>query len=86
MSSARVADPGLAEALREAAAEIEDTLDAVLPPEEGPEAQLAAAMRYATLGGGKRLRGFLVLESARPFGVARASALRVAAAIEMLHA
>jgi farnesyl diphosphate synthase len=43
-------------------------------------------MRYATMGGGKRMRGFLVLESARPFGVARASALRVAAAIEMLHA
>jgi farnesyl diphosphate synthase len=73
-------------ALREAAAEIEDTLDTLLPPEEGPEARLGAAMRYATLGGGKRMRGFLVLESARPFGVARASALRVAAAIEMLHA
>lgn len=76
----------LVAALRDAAAEIEETLDTMLPPEEGPEAPLATAMRYATLGGGKRIRGFLVLESARPFGVARASALRVAAAIEMLHA
>src|SRR4051812_14703584 len=76
----------LVEALREAAAEIEDTLETLLPPEEGPEAKLAAAMRYATMGGGKRMRGFLVLEGAKPFGVARASALRVAAAIEMLHA
>jgi farnesyl diphosphate synthase len=76
----------LADAMREAAAEIEDTLDALLPLEEGPEAPLAAAMRYATMGGGKRLRGFLVLESAKPFGVARASALRVAAAVEMVHA
>ncbi|QTI80773.1 polyprenyl synthetase family protein [Roseomonas marmotae] len=72
--------------MREAAAELEEVLETLLPPEEGPEARLAAAMRYATLGGGKRLRGFLVLESARPFGVARASALRVAAAVEMLHA
>ncbi len=51
MSAATPLAPPLAEALREAAAEIEDTLDAVLPPEEGPEARLAAAMRYATLGG-----------------------------------
>jgi farnesyl diphosphate synthase len=76
----------LVDALRDAAAEIEDTLDTLLPAEEGLEAALASAMRYATMGGGKRLRGFLVLESARPFGVARASALRVAAAVEMLHA
>ncbi len=73
-------------ALREAAAEIEHTLDTLLPQEEGPEAKLYAAMRYSVLGGGKRLRGFLVLEGAAQFGVARVSALRVAAAIEMLHA
>ncbi|WP_237182955.1 polyprenyl synthetase family protein [Roseomonas marmotae] len=76
----------LFDSLSIAALEIEEALETLLPPEEGPEARLAAAMRYATLGGGKRLRGFLVLESARPFGVARASALRVAAAVEMLHA
>ncbi len=76
----------LREALAGAAAEIEDALDALLPPEEGDEARLLAAMRYAAMGGGKRLRGFLVLEGARQFGVARGAALRVAAAIEMLHA
>src|SRR5262249_38438998 len=42
-------------------------------------------MRYATLGPGKRIRPFLVMSSARLFNVAEASALRVAAAIEMLH-
>jgi farnesyl diphosphate synthase len=73
-------------ALLQAAAEIDQTLDALIPPAEGPEAPLMAAMRYAAIGGGKRLRGFLVLEGARQFGVARASALRVAAAVEMLHA
>ena len=42
-------------------------------------------MRYATFAGGKRLRPFLVLESSNLFGVDRAHALRVAAAIEVLH-
>lgn len=76
----------LATALPQAAAEIEQTLDALLPEAEGAEARLYEAMRYAAMGGGKRMRGFLVMEGARQFGVSRASALRVAAAIEMLHA
>ncbi|WP_237213724.1 polyprenyl synthetase family protein [Falsiroseomonas oryziterrae] len=81
-----VVPAGLEAALPAAAAEIEDALDMLLPKAEGPEARLFEAMRYAAMGGGKRMRGFLVLEGARQFGVARASALRVAAAIEMLHA
>lgn len=43
------------------------------------------AMRYA-LQGGKRLRGFLVLESARMLGVDEGRAISAAAAIEALHA
>jgi farnesyl diphosphate synthase len=43
-------------------------------------------MRYATLGGGKRLRAFLAVESAALFGVDRASALRAGAAVECVHA
>ncbi|WP_430465600.1 polyprenyl synthetase family protein [Tabrizicola sp.] len=43
------------------------------------------AMRYAAHGG-KRLRGFLVLESARMLGVAPQNALSAAAAVEALHA
>jgi farnesyl diphosphate synthase len=58
----------------------------LIPPPEGDEARLFEAMRYASMGGGKRLRGFLVLEGAAQFGVSRDAALRVAAAIEMLHA
>ena len=76
----------LAIALPQAAAEIEQTLDALLPAAEGAEARLYDAMRYAAMGGGKRMRGFLVMEGARQFGVSRASALRVAGAIELLHA
>jgi farnesyl diphosphate synthase len=78
--------PDLSAALPEAAAEIERALDTLLPAPEGAEARLFEAMRYGAMGGGKRMRGFLVLEGARQFGVARASALRVAAAVEMLHA
>jgi farnesyl diphosphate synthase len=73
-------------ALAEAAAEIDHTLDILLPPAEGAEARLFEAMRYAAIGGGKRMRAFLVLEGARQFGVARTAALRVAASVEMLHA
>jgi len=76
----------LRDAMAEAAAEIDQALGIVIPRPEGPEATLFEAMRYAAIGGGKRLRGFLVLEGARQFGVARDAALRAAAAIEMLHA
>ena len=73
-------------ALGEAAGFIERTLDTLLPQPVGPEARLLEAMRYATLGGGKRLRGFLVLQSARLFGVDRGAAGRVGAAVECVHA
>ncbi len=43
------------------------------------------AMRYAAHGG-KRLRGFLVLESARMLGIPQARAVSAAAAVEALHA
>jgi farnesyl diphosphate synthase len=76
----------LARAMSRAAKEVELALDGLLPAVEGMEGRLAEAMRYATLGGGKRMRGFLVIESAALFGVAETSAARVAASVEMLHA
>ncbi len=48
-------------------------------------ARLLDAMRYATLGGGKRLRPFLVVESASLFGAPRRQALMVASALECVH-
>jgi farnesyl diphosphate synthase len=65
---------------------VETALDTLLPIPEGPEAQLAEAMRYATLGGGKRLRAFLVMQTAALFAVSETCAARAAAAVEMLHA
>jgi farnesyl diphosphate synthase len=48
-------------------------------------ARLVAAMRHGALGGGKRLRPFLLVETARLFGVAPADALAAATAIELIH-
>ena len=73
-------------ALADAAATIEQTLDALMPFPPGRERRLVEAMRYATLGGGKRMRGFLVLEASRLFAVDPQGAARVAASVEMLHA
>jgi hypothetical protein len=43
------------------------------------------AMRYSSLGGGKRLRPFLVVESSAVFGVPREAALLAGAALECIH-
>jgi len=77
---------GLDAALKQVAAEVEAALEDLVPASEGGEARLVEAMRYATLGGGKRMRAFLVMESAGLFGVDRRCAARVAAAVEMVHA
>jgi farnesyl diphosphate synthase len=61
-------------------------LDRLLAVPPGLEARVYEAMRYSALAPGKRLRPLLVLASSRLFGVARRSALQVAAAIEMVHA
>ena len=65
--------------------ELEAVLDNLLERGEGPEHKIIDAMRYSTLGGGKRIRPFLVLSCADLFSVERSSALRVAAAVEMVH-
>ncbi len=59
--------------------------DAALPDETVRPKRLIEAMRYSSLGGGKRLRPFLVVESAAVFGVPRASALLAGAALECIH-
>ena len=60
-------------------------LDRALPPETGPAATLASAMRYAVLGGGKRIRPALAMASAMAVGGERRNALPAAAALEMIH-
>ncbi len=81
-----VAEMDLPAALSSIAEVVEASLEALLPPVEGAEGRLAEAMRYATLGGGKRMRAFMVMESAGLFAVSQTCAARVAASVEMLHA
>ncbi|MEM6621229.1 MAG: polyprenyl synthetase family protein [Pseudomonadota bacterium] len=71
------------------AAELETTLEALIRQPAAAtmgEPRLWDAMRYATLGGGKRLRGFLAAEGATIMGVSRQAGLRAGAAAECLHA
>src|ERR1700726_3402441 len=59
--------------------------DSLLPDEIARPKRLIEAMRYSSLGGGKRLRPFLVVESAAVFGVPRDSALLAGSALECIH-
>jgi farnesyl diphosphate synthase len=81
----KAASQRLGAALEACAAEVEQTLEALLPRPHGSHARVQEAMRYATFAGGKRLRPFLTLQSAALFGVEPRHALRAAAAIEVLH-
>jgi len=72
-------------ALEASAAAVESQLAALIPEVAGGHRRLVEAMRYSALDGGKRLRPFLALECAGLFGADTERALRVAAAIEMVH-
>lgn len=56
-----------------------------MAPQGATSPRLVDAMRHALLGGGKRFRPFLVLESARLFGLADEAALETACALECVH-
>jgi len=73
------------DALKRTARDMEKVLEALLPLDGASAPRLVEAMRYAALGQGKRLRPFLVRESTRILGGDDASALRVGAALEMVH-
>lgn len=71
------------EQLKSVSTELDGVLKTILPP---PSTRLYEAMSYSILGGGKRLRAFLVHAAADLFSVSSETALRVAAAIELVHA
>jgi farnesyl diphosphate synthase len=77
----------LAETAQAVERELEDLLGfAAQPGESLRPKRLIEAMRYATLGGGKRLRPFLVVETARALGRTDGGPRRAGAAIECVHA
>jgi farnesyl diphosphate synthase len=84
-------DSAFAARLAESQAAIERELETLvsLEPKVGELARpkrLMEAMRYATLGGGKRLRPLLTVETARALGRTDNGPIRAGAAIECVHA
>jgi geranylgeranyl pyrophosphate synthase len=66
--------------------DIDDALDTAIGQARGRDRRLAEAMRYASIGGGKRFRALLVAAVSELVGGSYAQALRVGAAIECVHA
>ena len=64
---------------------MDQRFDRLLPVPPDGRARLYAAMRHATIGGGKRMRPLLVVAACDLFHVDRERALRVALAIECIH-
>ena len=75
----------LADALKRIAREIDDGFDALLPVPQDARRRLVEAMRYATIGGGKRIRPLLLTTTAELYGVNRGLAVRISLAIEAIH-
>mgnify|MGYP003137696362 CR=1 FL=1 len=75
----------LEDAIATTAREVERVMEFLLPKADDAESRVFQAMRYSCLGGGKRLRPFIVTQSAKMFAVDERCALRVGAAVEFLH-
>jgi len=71
---------------RERQQRLEDVLEAVLPGADAPASRLASAMRYATLGGGKRVRPLLAYAASEVAGADPGDVDSRAAAVELIHA
>lgn len=78
-------DSNLNKALERIATEIDESFDTLLSLPGDPRDGLFAAMRYAAIGGGKRLRPLLLIGTASLLNVDRATAVRTATAVEAIH-
>jgi farnesyl diphosphate synthase len=72
-------------ALAQVAAEVDRLFEEHLQPPPDARADLYEAMRYAAIGGGKRLRPLLVLAACSLYHVDHARALRAGLAVECIH-
>jgi geranylgeranyl pyrophosphate synthase len=81
-----MSDTQLTQFLAACGQRIETALEAWLPPEQAPPTKLHRAMRYAVLGGGKRVRPTLVYATAAAVGLAPGEVNAIACAVEMIHA
>ena len=76
----------LAAAFERIQAEIDSAFDAFLPVPDDSRAPLIEAMRYAAIGGGKRVRPLLLAATADLYGVNRSAAVNAGCAVESIHA
>src|SRR5690606_9439244 len=77
-----LADDLLGRALQQTQGEVDQAFDVFLPVPDDSRARLVLAMRHAAIGGGKRVRPFLVATIAEMYGASRHAAIRAACAIE----
>ncbi|MFN6934293.1 MAG: polyprenyl synthetase family protein [Tsuneonella sp.] len=80
-----LADNLLADSLRRIQREVDAAFDQFLPVPDDTRAPLIEAMRYAAIGGGKRVRPLLTVATAELYGVARDPAVRTGCAVEAIH-
>src|SRR5512145_2251929 len=85
-AGSHVAQPEFASWMRAIQARVEQALAASLPPERAEPARLHQAMRYAVLGGGKRVRPLLAFAAGELTGAPAHAVEQVAVAIELVHA
>ena len=81
-----LADDLLGRALQRIQREVDEAFDAFLPVPGDSRARLVEAMRHAAIGGGKRVRPFLLVATAEMYGVARDAAVWAGCAVEAIHA
>ena len=75
----------LAQALDDIQREIDADFDVLLPVPGDTSDRLVEAMRYAAIGGGKRVRPLLLGATAQMYGVDRDMAVRAGSAVESIH-
>ena len=76
----------LATAFERIQGEIDSAFDAFLPVPDDSRAPLVEAMRYAAIGGGKRVRPLLLAATADLYGVNRSAVVNAGCAVEAIHA
>ena len=85
MSVSAVPDTVLANGLKDIQHDVDVTFDALLSVPGDTRARLVEAMRYAAIGGGKRVRPLLVTATASMFDVHRDTAVKAGCAVEAIH-
>lgn len=73
------------EKIKAFSADFNEKIKNYFPQKEGPEKRVMEAMEYAVSNGGKRLRPFLMCETAKLFDLSQEKVFEAALSLEMLH-